>query len=297
MRAITMSSLFGTIVAGILVYVFRRTDAPLVPAGVRSLATWLAAAALVVFLVNQARHFVDWWSAPQHSLEYANADLQEILSDDAVLTGGYGTPLAQGAELENFPAMFGVSEVDRKFFQKFPVTHVAEVDDQNQSFVKNYPNIANNAERVATYTIRNLPVTVFRVAELGGNTTAMQYPLSAFESFRQRVAGDSLDALLRYLPDWIADSGNHFTGWRWLGDTYTRANRLDEAIDAYEHAASFYPDDFFLWAQIGDVSWQYYRTGGDSQFGDRAVEAWSHALALNPENPQLLARLSRANGP
>ncbi|MBD3298132.1 MAG: hypothetical protein GF341_05710 [candidate division Zixibacteria bacterium] len=296
-RGITLASLFGIVLAAILVVIKRKeTGGSLVSAPTRSALSWAVVALLVVFLVNQGRHFVRWWSNPQYSIEYANRDLKRILSHEAVLTGGYGTPLAQSDSMKTFPAMFGVSEVDRDFFATFPVTHVAEVDDQNQPFNKNYPGIAGRAPRVTTYTIRNLPVKIVRVAEFGGNPQAEQYPLSAYEDMRRRTADLTLDSLLTFLPAWIADSGNHFSGWRWLGDAYSRANRLEDALDAYEHAAAFFPDDFFLWAQIGDISWEYYRTGGATEYGDRAIESWSRALELNPRNPQLLARLSSAGG-
>ncbi len=296
-RGITLACLFGIVLAAIVVVIKRKeTDGSLVSAPTRSALSWIVVALLVVFLVNQGRHFARWWSNPQYSIEYANRDLKRILTNDAVLTGGYGTPLAQSDSMKTFPAMFGVSEVDRDFFETFPVTHVAEVDDQNQPFNKNYPSIAGGAPRVTTYTIRNLPVKIVRVAELGGNPQAERYSLSAYERMRQQAADLSLDSVLTFLPEWIADSGNHFSGWRWLGDAYSRANRLEEALDAYEHAVAFFPDDFFLWAQIGDISWEYYRTGGATEYGDRAIEAWSRALELNPRNPQLLARLSSAGG-
>ncbi|GAB4328823.1 MAG: hypothetical protein Kow0074_24970 [Candidatus Zixiibacteriota bacterium] len=296
-RGITLSSLLGIVLAVVVVLVKRReTGGPLLSGQTRSAFSWIVVVLLVVFVVNQGRHFVRWWSNPQYSLEYANRDLERILTHDAVLTGGYGTPLAQSDSMKTFPAMFGVSKVDRDFFRTFPVTHVAEVDDPSQPFNKNYPDIANNAQRVTTYTIRNLPVKVVRVAELGGNPEAAQYRLSAYEQMRQSAANVSLDSLLTFLPQWIPDSGNHFSGWRWLGDSYSRANRYQEALDAYDHAVTFFPDDFFLWAQIGDISWQYYRTGGPTNYGDRAIEAWTRALELNPGNPQLMARLSSAGG-
>lgn len=255
----------------------------------------LAALALTVALVNQGRHFINWWSIAQHTIEDANRDLRAILSSDAIATGGYGTTLTQGGAIGNFPAMFGVSTPDTAFFARFPVTHVIDVDQPGQPFFKNYPEIAAQAARVASYTIRNLGISVFRVSGAGGNPQAARYVPSAFERKRAEMPSAPTDTLLAYLAGWVADSANHFSGWRWLGDAYFVRGDLPNALNAYSRAAEFFPSDFFLWAQIGDVSWEMFRTGSSSEYRDRAAQAWSRAAQFNPRNPQLMERLSRVN--
>jgi tetratricopeptide (TPR) repeat protein len=250
---------------------------------------------LLVMLGNQARHFERWWSMSGYSLEQANRDLGAILGNGAILTGGYGTALTQDADsLGNFPAMFGVSEVDREFFQKYPVTHVAEVDQQDQPFFRNYPAIAQGAQRVTTYFIRNMPISVYRVSALGNNPDAAGYHLSAFERMRTACEDLPRDTVLSFLPSWVADSADFYSGWRWLGDLYYNSDRLDDARDAYGRAAQSFSDDFSLWALIGDVSWEIFRLGSGGEDRRKAIDAWTRALRLSPQNPQLLERMNRA---
>lgn len=299
-QALTLSVIGGLVIAGIWVAWQRRTKAAPTRGMGRLVLNWAAVAFVAIFLINQTRHFTNWWSQAQYSIADANRDLKFILAPGAILTGGYGTPLTQANgddRLGNFPAMFGVSTVDHEFFQKFPVTHVAEVDDKNQPFFKNYPQISEQSDRVTTYTIRDLPVSVVRVAESGGNPQAEAYQPSSYERMRHASQDRPLDSVLAYLPQWIADSGDCFSGWRWLGDLYTRANRLDEALNSYEKAAGYFPDDFYLWAQIGDVSWEIFRGGATSNYRDIARDAWIRAEMLSPGNPQLMNRLARVNGP
>lgn len=261
----------------------------------RKPAQALVVLALLASLAIQSRHFVNWWPVAQHSIEEANRDLKAILGPNAIVTGGYGTALTQTDAIGNFPAMFGVSTPDLGFFGRFPVTHVIDVDQPNQPFFKNYPEIAGNSARVTTYTIRNMGISVFRVAQAGGNPRAAEYPLTPFERKRMELPTAPTDTALYQLAAWIADSADHFSGWRWLGDALYRRGDLTQALEAYTRAAGHFPSDFYLWAQIGDVSWELFRTGSPSEYKERAAGAWRRAAQFNPRNPQLMDRLSRVS--
>lgn len=295
---VLLSLILAAVVAAVVVVLLRRdpTTADSVLARFSRPLAIAVGLTMLVMLGNQGRHFLHWWSMSASTLEQANRDLEAILSDGAILTGGYGTALTQDKRLGNFPAMFGVSEVDREFFQKYPVTHVAEVDQQNQPFFKNYPEIAGQAERITSYFIRNLAISIYRVASLGNNPDAAGYHLSAFERMRHQCADLPRDTLLTFLPQWIADSADVYSGWRWLGDLYYTSNRLQEARMAYRHASDSFSDDFSLWALIGDVSWEMFRQGTGSEDRQAAIDAWTRALRLSPGNPQLQDRMNRAYG-
>jgi len=196
----------------------------------------------------------------------------------------------------NFPMMFGGPNTDPDFFKKYPVTHVAVVDVPDESFLKDYKNISSQAERVTSYSVRNLPVTIFRVAEVGGNPRAGQYKLSAFEQLKSRIRGASMDSVLVTMPRWVEDSANCFSGWRWLGDLFARYGDPDKALDAYQRASGFFPDDYLLLAQMGDTAWEIYRKGAGTDMLQRAIDLWSRALRLNPRNPILAERLAQVRG-
>lgn len=295
---VILSIIFAAFISAVILAYFRRdsASADAMPARFSRPLGIIVGVVLMAMFGNQGRHFERWWSMCAYSLEQANQDLEAILSDGATLTGGYGTPLTQDKRLGNFPAMFGVSKADQQFFQKYPVTHVAEVDQPDQPFFKNYPEISKSADQITTYFIRNLPISIFRVASVGNNPEAAGYHLSDFERMRQRCEGLPRDTVLSFLPQWVADSANLYSGWRWLGDMYYTSDRLDDARDAYRHAAETFSDDFSLWALIGDVSWEIFRQGSGGEDHQQAVDAWTHALRLSPGNPQLLDRMNRAYG-
>ena len=296
--SVVLALLFSLIIAAVWLAIARR-DRPSGSGPVRRSTRTieiLLGLALVVMLVNQGRHFERWWSARLHTLEHANADLEKILGGSAILSGGYGTALTQSQRLGNFPAMFGVSEVDHDFFRKYPITHVAEVDQQDQPFFRNYPDIAKGAEPVTTYFIRNMPIAIYRVSAVGGNPDASAYRPSDFERMRSSCKDRPRDSVLSFLPTWVEDSADFYSGWRWLGDLYYNSDRLEDARAAYSRAAETFADDFSLWALIGDVSWEIFRQGAGGEDRQQAIDAWTRAASLNPRNPQLAERMNRAYG-
>ena len=297
-RGAMIAAMLGTIFSGIWIWVARRRGGlkRSISTRMRGVLELLVALALLGSLVDQGRHFVRWWSNTQHTLVSANRDLEQILGAGAILTGGYGTALTQTGRHGNLPAMLGGPNADSAFFKKFPVTHVAITDVPDEPFFHDYKSIAQVAQRVTTYTLRNLPIAVFRVAELGGNARAGEYQLSPFEQLQLRIRGCPVDSMLVIAPQWISDSVNCFTGWRWLGDLFARYGEPDKALDAYRRAAGFFPDDYLLWARIGDMAWEIYRKGAGSDMRQRAIDAWSRAKRLNPWNPKLAERLAQVRG-
>jgi hypothetical protein len=296
MRGIVYALILGGGTAALWVWIQRRLSVGRTPAKWRGVLELVVPLLVVACLINQGRHFIRWWSEAQYSLVSANADAAKVLGPGAIVTGGYGTALTQTDGLGNFPAMFGVAHADPDFFKKYPVTHVAIVDVPNEPFFRDYKTIAESAQRVATYTVRNLPITIFRVAHQGGNPRAEQYKLSAYERMQLHFQGWSTDSLLAVAPQWVQDSANCFSGWRWLGDLIARYGDPQKALDAYQRAADFFPDDYFLWAQMGDAAWEVYRKGAGADMLDRAASAWRRAQHLSPRNPKIAERLAQVRG-
>lgn len=283
------------ITGGLLWFASRPSTGAMSAPRTRALFEIMVAILLVGVLFEQGRHFVRWWSAPVHTLEYANADLPRVLGPNAVVTGEWSAPLTQLAESPIGLTHFFSLKESQDFFSAKPITHVIVEDKQDGAFFKDFSVLGQNASKVTNYTIRNLRIGVWRVSELGGNDQAKSYQLSFFERLRQEPAKRPLDSILADLSQRVTDSANFYSGWAFAADLYRRADRKTEAVNAYAKALEFYPDDFVLLGQAGDLSWEIYRTDGGPTERDRAIELWQRALRIAPNNPQVLERLRKAS--
>jgi hypothetical protein len=243
---------------------------------------------------DQARHFIRWWNAPIHTIAQANADLPHVLGPNAIVTGEWSAPLTQMAESPVGLTHFFSLQESKDFFAARPITHVIVEDKQDGAFFKDFPELAQGASKVTNYTVRNLRIGVWRVAESGGNSQAQSYALSFYERLRLEPALRPLDSIVMDLSRRVADSANHYSGWAFAADLLRRTDRKAETVEAYDRALSFYPDDFVMLAQAGDFSWEMYRTDGGPPERDRAVGYWQRALRVTPNNPQILERLRQA---
>lgn len=291
----TASIIVGLLItAGLLFLVSRPTSGATNTPRIKSLFEVLVALLFVGVLADQGRHFVRWWNSPVHTIEQANADLPRVLGPNAVVTGEWSAPLTQLAESPIGLTHFFSLQESKDFFAVRPITHVIVEDKQDGAFFKDFPQLSQSASKVTNYTVRNLRIGVWRVAESGGNAKAQTYVPSFFERLRQEPAHRPLDSIVMDLAQRVADSANHYSGWAFAADLLRRTDRKSEAVDAYSKALAFYPDDFVLLAQAGDFSWEIYRTDGGPPERDRAVEYWQRALRVTPNNPQILERLRQA---
>lgn len=122
----------------------------------------------------------------QNTIHNASVDLGKILAPDAVVAGSYSSALTQENKLRSIIKMFGVPVVDKEFFVKTPVTHVAieagrsKGSNEDRAFT-DYPNIFNNAPVVAVYYIRGYQVNVYLISRNSPNAEARAYQPSLFE--------------------------------------------------------------------------------------------------------------------
>lgn len=291
----TASMLVGlSITAGLLWYAGRAAGPPQPLARARGLLEVVVALLLLGVTVDQGRYFVRWWNSPVHTIAQANEDLPRILGPNAIVTGEWSAPITQLAESPIGLIHFFSLQEPKDFFASKPITHVIVEDKPDGPFFKDFPQLAQSAPKVTNYTVRNLRIGVWRVAESGGNAQAATYQPSFLERLRSEPSKRPLDSLLADLTERVADSANNYSGWAFAADLFRRADRNADAMNAYSKALEFYSDDFILLVQAGDLYWELYRTQGGPPERDRAVELWQRALRVTPNNPQILERLRQA---
>jgi tetratricopeptide (TPR) repeat protein len=80
---------------------------------------------------------------------------------------------------------------------------------------------------------------------------------------------------------------NDAAGWGQLGKLYLTTGALDEAETALQRAAQLRPDRATYPAMLGEL----YRQRGDPASATKAIEAFRHALTLDPQNADAYHRL------
>lgn len=299
-RGLSTSSHTGSIIVGLLASVAliwlasRPSRAQSWTVRLRPAAEVAVALLLLGMLVDQGRHFIRWWGISTYTIAKANEDLPRVLGPDAVVTGEWSPMITQTASSPVGLIHFFSLQESSDFFAAKPITHVIVEDKPDGAFFKDFPQIAAKASKVTVYTIRNLRIGVWRVAEQGGNPQAAAYQPTFMERLRMEPGRRPLDSLLSDLTQRVADSADHYSGWAFAADLFRRADRKDEAMNAYLKALDHAPDDFALLGQAGDLSWELYRTVGGPAERDRAVAFWQRAMRVSPNNPAIVDRLRQA---
>jgi|GEM_PF-1750799 len=291
----TVSYFAGLAIGALVILVANRTAS--LPRDWPRVKPWFAAAAAAILLysaVDQSRYFAQWWKRPSYAIQAIGEDLAKVVGPGAAITGGWAPTLRQGdAPIRCLVHMFALQEPEG-FFERMPITHVVIEDKLDSAFPDEYPDLAFNSEVVAVYSVRDLRIIVLRVAGLTGNPEADAYQLTPFERMKHNLPSVPQDSLFLHVSRFVADSASHYTGWAYLADLYARVDSIDAALNAYEHALEFAPDDYVLLAEYGHTSWLKYRTDGGPPDRERAVRLFHRALDHSPNNTLIHQWLQQA---
>jgi cytochrome c-type biogenesis protein CcmH len=124
-------------------------------------------------------------------------------------------------------------------------------------------------------------------AVLVAGSAAALYPLWSNWDWRapapQAAAGPDVLAMVAKLEKHLQDEPNDLTGWLMLGRSYLALERLDDAVNAYDHANHLGKN---AEAALGLGEALSLRAGG--QVSPAAAQLFEDALVLAPSNPKAL---------
>lgn len=243
----------------------------------------VALALVIASLTVGVRWYKDWLIRPTFMTVAVSQDLPKVLGEGAVLAGPYGVGLCQDNSLPVVIHMFGVSDPDTSFFERFPVTHLLLDGSNKTRFEKMHPAVAAGSEDLGIYHITNRKVYLMRVAGVTGNVAADSYQLSPYERGRLVLQGrleDSSGALLAELRqlDTINIAANRF-----LADIAQEDERLEEAKMYLERAISATPTDFNIWADLGQIYLRMYVATENRAHRAEAIRCFRRALYIRPQ--------------
>ncbi|MGB5139918.1 MAG: tetratricopeptide repeat protein [Candidatus Zixiibacteriota bacterium] len=199
----------------------------------------IAGVLVVVVLGLNIANFVTWTGRRQYSLVSADRDLAAILGKGAVITG----PYAPAFTLENkFGAvihMFGVVNVDKDFFSKYPMTHIA-MDEGNEKFAREqYPDLMNRAKFVTRYFARGVPVKVYNIVDASPNAAIKSYVPTDYEIAQSYIAANRADSAEFYMRRYLDSGIPNFSANMYVGDALNSQDNWERAIEYYRKVQEF----------------------------------------------------------
>ncbi|UCG60417.1 MAG: hypothetical protein JSV52_08760 [Candidatus Zixiibacteriota bacterium] len=178
------------------------------------------------------------------SIKEANADLKDILGENAVVSGPYGPVLTVDNKLKSFIHLFGVATVDTTLFQRYPITHLA-VDSSNWlEAVKNYPALAN-MQPVTAYWVRDFGVKITDISRQFGNREAANYQPTAYERAANYYSAGFIDSAFGALREFLSEKPYNRSGNLLLADIYMIKRRFNEASNVLTSLAARHPEDYY----------------------------------------------------
>lgn len=250
---------------------------------------------IVVFLILllNGGQFLTFAQNVQYSFVHASKDLAQILGSEALISGPYSQTLTSDNKLGYVWHMFVTTTMDPDLFRKYPITHLAmeAKGGQREQAFRDYPEIMNSAQPVATYYIRNFPVEILRVAESSGNPKTRDYRLSDFEKAELLLNKGQIDSALVMVNRFVAQHPQNLSGYVTLAEIWYVRKDLEKAASFLTKAARFDPTNFSTHQLLGLVYLDLYNQKGDDTYKLLVIKEWERALELFPQNFDLSKRL------
>lgn len=249
---------------------------------------------LAVMVVWGVTQFVVWSGERQYSLITADRDLGVVLNPGAVISGSYATAFTQENRWGCIPHMFGVVRVDQDFFRKFPITHLAIDEGNEQRARQDYPDVMNKAQFVTRYLVRGindrapLVVRIFRVSEGTPNADAARYQPSDYERAMSFGAAGQNDSAQFMLQRFLGAHPENYSANLTAGDALHSGQQLEAARDAYAAVQRFSPGDPLSAYNLGTIYMSLAASHQQSTFFDSALVYFKAARPAFGRDQRLL---------
>lgn len=264
-------ALVGT---GVIYFFFRkdRRFSPMIPLAVPLLAL------LAVFAVRQSKFIYDGLVHSGHQMSSYNADLAQLLNDDAVLTGPYTPALTIGNNLNGVIYMFGLSNKETDLFKKFPITHVAADRSNWAQAIKDFPFLKSSV-KILQMVVRDHVISIHRLPGISAGISDFERAQIHFEENRYDSAHIYFERFNEEFPDNLF--GNlYLMLTAHANGEYDRSQRLVDKMTR-EH-----PDNYMLHGFLEGFYSRLFISFRDQKYRQLADYHGRLSTSLNPIAPK-----------
>ena len=287
-------SAIGAIVPCIaLILIFRKTSLRL-PNRIATIGVLLAVS---ISVVVSGYRYVEWYVAKAHNIDEAAADLQSIISPDAVVGGQYGPALVVGSAIRSFP-YFLTTDVDAsaEMFSQYPITHIAISSATWEGYCGAAP-VLRRAPVVGKYWLRDTPVYLVRVAEIFHNSISARCPLTDLERAAAFQTAQKSDSARFYLERFMGSHPRNKSGLMLGFEMAFHSDPTGRAHAFADTLADSYPGDFV--AQFMAASYYHWLATHEKSapMEERGRDLLAKAIGRSPHNEENLRKMYQLNPP
>lgn len=212
------------------------------------------------------------------NLAEARLDIEQIVGDDAVISGPYAPALTMDTRVKSFIHLFGVASVDSTLFDRYPITHLA-VDVSNwNTACKDYPQLAS-LEPITSYWIRDYEVRLYNISKVFSNAEANSYRETNYEQALSMLHEEQPDSSLALAEQFVLEHPESKSAGVLLVDLLSSRQEFDRVKTLLVSLADRYPTDFFIQMQCGRFLQILGLTRGDQSLMELA--RWYYERGVN----------------
>lgn len=237
---------------------------------------------LAGYVVRQGIMIYQGYAIPGNYLRQYSVELGRIIDSDAVLTGPYTPALTLNNNLKGVIYHFGLSDVEKDLFKKFPITHVVTDVSNWERAKRDFPFLGSSI-MTAKFIIRNFTVYVYRLPDADCSMTDYEKGVYARE---KREA----DSALIYFDRFVRNNPDNILGFEALSDAYKNAGRPIDQMKVLKIMAGRFPENFRVHLHCSNSYLWAYKESGREEL--KAAAAY-HSTILRRLNPALVENHGR----
>ncbi|MCP4703801.1 MAG: hypothetical protein GY865_04250, partial [candidate division Zixibacteria bacterium] len=233
-KAMPMTALFALAVVAILFFAFFKK---------RSYITGKWPAIIFGFIIlaiclNQGQYFYKGLTESGQLLKQYNNEFAQMIDKDAVLTGPYAPALSIENDLKSVIYVFGLANIEKNLFERFPITHIVSDRHNWQRAIKDFPFLKSSLLVVQT-VIRNQVISLYRIP-------TAKVPGTYFETAQNYFRRDIFDSALVHFQKFSKQHPENLLGQIHLVLALSANGEIEKSRQIMNQLLAEHPDNYML---------------------------------------------------
>jgi 4-amino-4-deoxy-L-arabinose transferase-like glycosyltransferase len=193
---------------------------------------------LAAYVLHQGTYLYRGLAHPGDYLSRTSREISTLLGEEAVITGPYGATLTVDNETRNVIYMFGLADVERHLFNRYPITHIATDNTNWRLALKDFPFL-KSAVRIVGMQVRDIIIDIYRIRGAAGAPTD-------FERGSLFLSLGKADSAYQYFNIYCEKSPASFFGKTHLAYAALVKGSTEESLEIVDELIKDYPEDYLL---------------------------------------------------